>query len=911
MVRPIVLVFQEFATVTVVPTTPDLSCLIVGPAYQIQDYPDDQANIEVANYGTLNADNIYVPPVAFTAAITLAAPPNITAGAWVDPASIQVYFDEARVIMASGTDGVTTLVAPDENTLTSATATFVTDGIQAGDVLIIENPAGPPTPNLILTVQSVDSETVLRVTTNFTTATASLDYRVERELSDQLIASSFVNPPVFRASNQIEILGGVTLTVATVARVVAFARVFVEYRAYRTDLQGTDSADTTTDITTKIGRIDSRNPLAAGVFIAKQNAGQSPIQFYGVDTQDLVGYTKIRDDISTDDSIYAIVHLISDINVTSMFKTDNETLANPTLALSTGVPQKFRVVIGTGDLTLTETVSTEVTTGSAEALASSVPPGTKTITIASLLALTNAPPLLPGDLLTVSASENVAPIDGVYTVAHLNSETEIEVNEAFPTVIGAPEGINYVITRPSTGATIVALVDNRATLTIEAVVYTSRVAGITPGARTIAKVQDATTAGGIDSIVEVAGVSTVINADFASASITAQNIVDAITNGAGVTISFSGSVNLEASTAAGATVQTAAVAAALSTGTPGVDDLTSTAVLDDVFIRFFDTAATFITDGVIAGDFIEIPEDPNGIFASNIKRFVVNTLISEQRLEIVNIVSGSFTNNTATVENELPHLDNRLGTGTLVTQGSVRYRVIRDLTKAQQVTDLVSVAQSLNSRRAVLAWPDTVKVAGLVDGSLTPNPDGTAADAANQPGYYLGCVIGGMTAGLPSHQGFSRLGSAGIEQIFNSGDYFTERQLTDISDGGWYVFAQNTPSSLPFSIHQLTTDPSTLESGEYSIVKNFDFVSLFFLELLEPFLGIWNINNDTLGFIRQAMNTGIDNLKLRRVSKIGAPINNATVTSVEVSTASADRVEVFVEVDLPKPLNVIGLHLIG
>lgn len=258
------------------------------------------------------------------------------------------------------------------------------------------------------------------------------------------------------------------------------------------------------------------------------------------------------------------------------------------------------------------------------------------------------------------------------------------------------------------------------------------------------------------------------------------------------------------------------------------------------------------------------------------------------------------------MENELPHLDNRLGTGTLVTQSSMRYRVLRELTADQQVTALVSEAQSLNSRRSVVVWPDTVTVSGLVD-----NTNGDSATAADQEGFYLGCAVGGMTAGLPSHQGFSRLGIAGISGISNASDLFTEKQLTDISDGGVYVFKQNTPSSLPYSIHQLTTDPSTLESGEYSVVKNFDFVSLFFVDILEPFLGQWNINNDTLGFIRQALNTGIENLKLRRVAKIGAPINTATVTSVEVSDASADRVETYVEVDLPKPLNVIGLHLVA
>ena len=37
-IRPVVLVYQDFATQTVTPATPDLNCLAVGPAYFIQDY---------------------------------------------------------------------------------------------------------------------------------------------------------------------------------------------------------------------------------------------------------------------------------------------------------------------------------------------------------------------------------------------------------------------------------------------------------------------------------------------------------------------------------------------------------------------------------------------------------------------------------------------------------------------------------------------------------------------------------------------------------------------------------------------------------------------------------------------------------------------------------------------------------
>lgn len=906
MVRPIVLVFQEFAEQVVTPTTPDLNCLIIGPAYQIQDYPDDALSIEVSAYGEETADNPYSPPIANVPAITLAAPPGITAGAWVDPDSIRVYFDEANVILADGTDGVT---VNNDNKLTSASATFVTDGVAAGDILIVDNPVGPPTPNLILRVISVDSETVLRVSTNFTASLGSLDYRVERTLNDQLVDDVFVNPPVFRVSNQIDILGGVTLTVGAAPRVVSYARVFVAYRAFRTDLQSLDTVQNTSEILTKVGRVDARNPLAVALSVAKQNAGQAPVQFYGVRSQDVTGYTLARDAVSTDDTVYAVVPLITSLPVISAFKTDNEQLADPNQALTDGVPQKFRVVIGSSALTATETVAAEVTDGTYEAKTGATPPGIKTITIASLTALSTN--LRPGDKLVLSASENVAPLDGTYTIAHINSNTEIEVDEAFPVAVAAAEGINYTITRPSTGATIVALVDNRASTTLADVLYTSLVAGVTPGARTIALVQDATTPNGIHSIVEVAGVSTIINGDFASTNITASEVVAALNLGVGVTVTFTGSINLVASTTVPATVQTAQSATAVSTDTPGVDDLTSTDTLDDAYIVLFDSNAEFFSDGVVAGDIVEIPNNPNGVFATNTKQYIVNTVLSEQRLEIVNISAGVYQNNTSTVEYELPHLDNRLGTGTLVTNGSIRYRILRELSRDQQITQLVSESQSLNSRRAILTWPDVVRVAGLVDGSKPRNSDGSLAAADPQPGYYLSAVVGGMTAGLPSHQGFSRLGIAGIDSIDNSSDYFTERQLTQLSDGGWYVFAQNTPTSLPYSIHQLTTDPSTLQSGEYSIVKNFDFVSLYFLDILEPFLGVWNVNDDTIGFIRQALNTGIESLKLRRVAKIGAPINSASIASVAVSTASSDRVEIFMNVSLPVPLNVLGLHLVA
>ena len=168
-----------------------------------------------------------------------------------------------------------------------------------------------------------------------------------------------------------------------------------------------------------------------------------------------------------------------------------------------------------------------------------------------------------------------------------------------------------------------------------------------------------------------------------------------------------------------------------------------------------------------------------------------------------------------------------------------------------------------------------------------------------------------MTAGLPNHQGFTNLGVAGIAKLYHSDGYFTARQISKISDGGWMVFVQDTPESPPYCIHQLTTDPSALQTGEYSMVKNFDYLSRFFVATVKDFIGKWNINEETLGFLRQAINSGIQQLKSQRVARIGAPILDAAITSLAISDASPDRVEVYVSVNRPVPLNTIGLHLVG
>jgi hypothetical protein len=488
--------------------------------------------------------------------------------------------------------------------------------------------------------------------------------------------------------------------------------------------------------------------------------------------------------ISSRPDIYAIVPMATDVSVLGMWKVDVEGLALPDEVQ--GRPQRFRVVIGSGEMPLVKTIIGASATGTSEQVAATAPTQITKIALPLIPSLfTTGGGVLPNDRLSVTVTSAAGVVAlGVYTIASVVSVDTLEVD---------------------------------------------------------------------------------IASEFASAG--------------GATIS----VTIFESD--GVTVRVPLTAGIVATTTAG----------DDLFLLLKDPSGTFVASGVAAGDLVRIPLDPNTTITSTtvFTTVVVEAVLSDQRLRIVN--NGQ---DESTTVNELPHGARRVAPVGLVTLSAVNYEIVRTLNKSQQVTDLIALAQSFDSKRVVLVWPDECDVAGVTGGS-------------GQPGYYLSCAVGGMTAGLPSQQGFTNLGIAGISQIFNSNTYFTDLQLTDLSNGGWYVFSQQTPQSLPYTIHQLTTDPSTLESGEFSVVKNFDFVALFFVDILEDFLGQYNVTLETLILLQGALNTGGELLKLRTQAKIGAPLTSFAITNLGVSAISGDRVVAYVAIGLPKPLNVIELHLVA
>src|SRR5512137_866976 len=101
--RPVVLVYQEFAELSFPSTTPELNACVVGPAYQLIDYPEDRTSVdgsgnEVVNYATLDGTtttaqyggllNSYFTAPAATMDLEYT---GLISGAKVELSSVKVY----------------------------------------------------------------------------------------------------------------------------------------------------------------------------------------------------------------------------------------------------------------------------------------------------------------------------------------------------------------------------------------------------------------------------------------------------------------------------------------------------------------------------------------------------------------------------------------------------------------------------------------------------------------------------------------------------------------------------------------------------------------------------------------------------------------------------------------------------
>lgn len=220
----------------------------------------------------------------------------------------------------------------------------------------------------------------------------------------------------------------------------------------------------------------------------------------------------------------------------------------------------------------------------------------------------------------------------------------------------------------------------------------------------------------------------------------------------------------------------------------------------------------------------------------------------------------------------------------------------RPATKQGQAEWVAAQASTWSSNR-VWMFPGNVSV---------PNADGLDEVL---PGYYLMAALAGFISGTPAQQPITNIAIAGISDLQHGNFYFTQNQLNIMAEQGALLYEQAAQGTTPYCRHGLTTDVSVLEYREVLKVKNWDFLSYYYKDIIDPFIGTWNITPDTIQNIRQSIISASESLLTRKLPKIGAPLLSYNIEKLEQSTVSADAIEAVIGTSIVNPHNYTNLHL--
>jgi len=104
--------------------------------------------------------------------------------------------------------------------------------------------------------------------------------------------------------------------------------------------------------------------------------------------------------------------------------------------------------------------------------------------------------------------------------------------------------------------------------------------------------------------------------------------------------------------------------------------------------------------------------------------------------------------------------------------------------------------------------------------------------------------------------------------------------------------------------HSLTTDMSSVQSREPSVIQIGDYTSKYYREALDPYIGRYNINADLLQRVENAVNAASETLSDDRV------INSAEILNFYQDEDNPDSIILQIRIYVPYPCNYIDISLL-
>lgn len=280
------------------------------------------------------------------------------------------------------------------------------------------------------------------------------------------------------------------------------------------------------------------------------------------------------------------------------------------------------------------------------------------------------------------------------------------------------------------------------------------------------------------------------------------------------------------------------------------------------------SGATLITDGVRPGDqlFINFAQDAEGTITYDV-------------YEVASITSQT----TLLLTEGLP--------AAVITPTKIEINRIYDTD--EQVNNYVDIVEGYKNRRVRVVFPDTVKN-GTVD----------------LDGFFAAAALAGLRAGQVPHQGLTNLPVLGFDDVSKTIIDFTVEQLNTLAEAGTWIITQEAVGSTPFVRHQLTTDPSSINTYEDSVTTNVDSISYGLQTALEPYIGKYNNNKETRALIRKTIE---GQLLFRQTGTFTQQAGNQVISwdivKLEPNLTFRDKLDVEITIEIPYPLNYIDVTL--
>jgi hypothetical protein len=172
------------------------------------------------------------------------------------------------------------------------------------------------------------------------------------------------------------------------------------------------------------------------------------------------------------------------------------------------------------------------------------------------------------------------------------------------------------------------------------------------------------------------------------------------------------------------------------------------------------------------------------------------------------------------------------------------------------------------------------------------------------PMYYGCAVFAGMASYLPPQQPMTNVPIPGLGTLLHSNNYFIDSDLNTIASGGNNILVQATPTSAPYSRHQLMCNMASITTQEFSIVKLVDFSAKYIRNSLRPYVGNHNITNE---FLTQL--TGIAEAVLMGLTGSQVLMPGTSITACYQNPDNLTGVIMNITCVVPYPCNSINVTL--